>query len=448
MGRPILTPAVLLACCAGLLATAPARAEIVATLPPAAHFTDVTVTATGAVWVSRAGPGPLASGLGTVAPGGVHWTTLPIAPPFSGTGEDRVLPRSDGGIWAYLGQRYLVRSTAGGALARTRVYLGQVDAFAVHPDGSLLAAGEGSVLRRFGVDGTITPIPFTPPGPLRKDGGACPLTGAAFTSDGSFWLVDDTCKRVIQRRADGSAVRLTVHAPGTTDPDAPTQVVAAAGGGVWVQADGFPDDVVVGIGGTTGARRIALSFDFSPGRMAVAPDGTLWVADAFKCRLLRIRDGTVERLPSPFPVDGLATAADGSLWLAGWSALAHETADSLATPSARCGERSPRLSFPDVTRRATVSLRALGRAHGLRVRSTETATLTGGADVEGAETGEVLQAVGPKGTVVRFGPSMLRRIARQVKRTGRADLDLNSLEVIDVDGNRPEHPSRQVTIVR
>ena len=91
---------------AALTFAAGARADIVATLPPGSYFTDVSVASTGAVWVASSGPTRGRSAIGTVVPGGVSWTSMPIAgAPLGGTSENAVFARPDGGVWGFFGGR-------------------------------------------------------------------------------------------------------------------------------------------------------------------------------------------------------------------------------------------------------------------------------------------------------------------------------------------------------
>jgi hypothetical protein len=157
------------------------------------------------------------------------------------------------------------------------------------------------------------------------------------------------------------------------------------------------------------------------------------------CALYHLTGRTAEKLPAPFPVRAVAAAADGSLWLAGWSKLVHLPPSELSEPAGECAGSGPRVTLPDVSRRGTVSLRVLRRAGGLRVRSSRAGTLLGRLSAGGLAV-RVQQAVGPGGAVIRFPARAFDGIARRLADGKRTSVRLLEMRFLDADGNEGVNP--------
>jgi streptogramin lyase len=412
-----------LAVVAALTLAAGARADIVATLPPGSYFTDVSVAATGAVWVASSGPTRTRSAIGTVVPGGgVSWTSLPIiAAPQGGTSHNAVFARPDGGVWAFLGGRVAVRSTPTG-LARTDVFgpgeyesRGFASAFA--DGGALVAPGGDRSFVRVGLDGARTTVRYTAPG--ARGGGGCIIDFFGPAPDGTL-VVDDGCDRLLRLRADGSVVETTPLTGALGDYTSLPRVLTAPAGDEWIAND---SRMVHRVGGVV-SKVVLPDFDGFLGPWGMAPDGSVWVAESQGCDLLHITAAGVQRVPTPITAEALAVAPDGTVWLTSRGRLAHV---GPAGESGRCDQRQPTVRLTDV-KRGTVSIAALRRRHGLRVTSSEPGTMIGDVTVAGVEV-KPQQAVDRRGTTLRFSPKLLRRIAR----SGR--IEVRYLQVWDANGN-------------
>jgi streptogramin lyase len=424
-------PAVALALAFGAGA---ANADIVATLPPGSYFTDVSVAPTGAVWVASSGPTHGRSALGTVAPGGgVSWTPLRIGgAPRGGTSENAVFARPDGGVWAFFGGRVALRSTATG-LARTSVfgpgdYESRASTFA---DGSaLIVPGGDRSFVRVGIDGAKTTVRYTAPG--LPGGGGCLIDSFGPAPDGTM-LVDDGCDRILRLRQDGSVAETIPLTGPLANYNSLPRMLQGAAGDLWIAND---STIAHRVGGVVSDVALPDTNGFL-GPWALAPDGSVWVAQATGCALLRITAGGVQRVPAPITAEALAIAPDGTLWLTNRNQLAHI---GPAGERGSCDGRQPRVRLTDV-RRGRVTLAALRRRGGLRVTSSEPGTMIGAVTVAGVAV-MPQQAVGRRGTVLRFSPRLLRRIARG----GR--LEVRYLQVWDANGNGGGPSEAFVRVVR
>jgi len=409
-----------LAVVAALTLAAGARADIVATLPPGSYFTDVSVASTGAVWVASSGPTRGRSAIGTVVPGGVSWTSMPIAgAPLGGTSENAVFARPDGGVWGFFGGRVSVRSSPTG-FARTNVFSrGDYESTAgASADGSALVVPEGQEgFVRLGLDGSRTTVHYSARRPAGQSN--CAIDRIAAAPDNTL-VVDDDCHRLVRVRLDGSVVE-TIPLTGALEEwaDFP-RVVAGASGDLWIGGDSSLAHRVGGV-----ATKVALPDTHGfLGPWAPAPDGSLWIAESQGCVLTHITASGVQRVPAPITAEAMAAAPDGTVWLTNRNQLAHV---GPAGERASCDQRQPTVRLPDV-KNGTVTLAALRRRHGLRVTSSEPGSMIGAVTVAGVDV-KPQQAVDRRGTTLRFSPKLLRRIAR----SGR--IEVRYLQVWDANGN-------------
>ena len=409
-----------LAVVAALTLAAGARADIVATLPPGSYFTDVSVASAGAVWVASSGPTRGRSAIGTVVPGGVSWTSMPIAgAPLGGTSENAVFARPDGGVWGFFGGRVSVRSSPTG-FARTNVFpRGDYESTAgASADGSALVVPEGQEgFVRLGLDGSRTTVHYS----ARKPSGQsnCAIDRIAAAPDNTL-VVDDDCHRLVRVRLDGSVVE-TIPLTGALEEwaDFP-RVVAGASGDLWIGGDSSLAHRVGGVATKVALpadRRVPRAVGRRAGRLAVDRREPGLRPDAHHRGRRAAGAGADHR-----GGDGRRPGRDG---------VAHQPQPARPRRArgerGSCDQRQPTVRLPDVEN-GTVTLAALRRRHGLRVTSSEPGSMIGAVTVAGVDV-KPQQAVDRRGTTLRFSPKLLRRIAR----SGR--IEVRYLQVWDANGN-------------
>jgi len=218
-------------------------------------------------------------------------------------------------------------------------------AIAVAPDGSFYFADNGNHrIRRVGPDGIITTVAGTGAPAFSGDGGAATQaalnapTGVAVAADGSFYIADQGNHRI--RRVGPDGIITTVAGTGASgssgDGGPATQASFSSPQGVAVAPDGSlyiadtgtsrirrvgPDGIITTVAGTGApafsgdggpATQAALN---APIGVAVAPDGSFYIADQNNHRIRRVgQDGILTTVAGiggfPFGGDGgLATQA-------------------------------------------------------------------------------------------------------------------------------------------
>jgi sugar lactone lactonase YvrE len=282
----------------------------------------------------------------------------PIAPSTLGTGARRpFLSAGDGAVYRleadgravpFAGRRACAPPTDGD---RTQVCLAGIRALARHPDGALIAI-DGDAVKRIGPDGRTSTLvgpdatiaPAQPPAggaaPFRRD----PLpafAGEGLAVDASGRILFGLATEGVAAREPDGRLRLASHpdlpAPAGGPARPPMQVrglalaadgrlLATEGFAVWrIDPDGGQAERLAGEPDEPGdrdGRGEAARFRM-PGSVAVAADGTAYVADDAGLRRIG-RDGAVstagldaagEALGAcGLRPDTLAVAADGTLW--------------------------------------------------------------------------------------------------------------------------------------
>jgi uncharacterized repeat protein (TIGR01451 family) len=220
-------------------------------------------------------------------------------------------------------QGYTLRTIAGNEFSgfsgdggpATAASLGQTFGVAVAPDGSVLIADTGNGrIRRVGPDGIITTIAGTGTAGFSGDGGPATAArfngavGVALAPDGSVVIADANNHRV--RRVGPDGIITTIAGTGTAgfsgdgEPataaslSSPYGVAVAPDGGVLIADTGNsrirrvgPDGIITTIAGTgtagfsgDGGRAAAANLS-SPYGVAVAPDGSVLIADTGNSRI-------------------------------------------------------------------------------------------------------------------------------------------------------------------
>jgi hypothetical protein len=422
----------LLLCVALMAAAAPAaRADVVATVPTSTYITDLSIGPTGAVWAAAAGPTRDRSQVGLLAPGAVRWTGFPIVgQPLGGTSENRVFARPDGGAWGWLGGRFALRSTPA-SFASTAIVGkgGYVGSAAMASDGALVIGDGETTLTRVAPDGTRSTIDVKLPVP--KGQSFCDVSGVT-AAPGGVLYVDDGCDRLL-RVAPGAAPK-PIAIPESLEVGTTPDVLTGADGTLWLS-----DDDSLARSTASGFAKVALpanedgSFMYM-GPWTAAPDGSVWIANSSGCGLLHVTTAGVQVVPAPLHVLQLVAAPDGTLWMANRWRIEHVAPSALTAPKGGCDETEPTVTLPDRRKGATVSLRALQRHGGLRIRSSEPATLIGVLTAVGREV-RPQQAIGRTPSVIRFGSSLLRRLAERVAKGERTTLKLTFLQAWDAEQN-------------
>ena len=128
------------------------------------------------------------------------------------------------------------------------------------------------------------------------------FTHMARASDGAMWLADQGCVRLLRVTATGT----------TTVPlqEGPDDLAADASGGVWVSG-GLGSDQVRHVDAAGNVTSVTLPDDVFYARdIAVAPDGSAWLAFA-TCRLVRVTPaGEASTAPAPIPAAELGFDAE------------------------------------------------------------------------------------------------------------------------------------------
>jgi hypothetical protein len=161
--------------------------------------------------------------------------------------------------------------------------------------------------------------------------------------------------------------------------------------------------------------------------------------------MLHLAGVTTTSLRAPIAPVTSAVGPDGTLWLADRTQLLHLSPAEL-TSSAPCDTTDPKLSVPGATH-DEVTLRALRRAGGLRVRSSEAGTVSGDIRLAGTKRklGVVDGAIGTKSVVVTFSRATLDLLARRLADGRRTRLDLQ-LTITDNSGHAVLTAGRTISV--
>jgi streptogramin lyase len=321
---------------------------------------------------------------------------------------------ADGNAWFNTGNEVLRVDAAGGTSTVAADLI--TEQLAAGPDGTLWAVDDDELIR-FPPVGAPTRTPLRVPGCTQLHTSA--LTRA---SDGAMWFMDVLCG-LVRLAPDG---RTTVVKLG----DRATDLAADAAGGVWFASDFDWRAGHVDVNGKV--QMLATRRRWHS--VAVAPDGNAWFAGG-RCQLMRATpSGALGFVPAPIPADLIEFDPAGGQWLASPARLVHNA------PAAPCDDTPPRL---DVTPMGhvnhkgygTVSLAALRRARGFRIRVREPVTIESSLVVPEEEdpfTGLATIVEDPHGRTLRV-PISARRL-RQFARRRHVDLDL-LIDARDSEGN-------------
>lgn len=206
----------------------------------------------------------------------------------------------------------------------TQAELGVPSGLAVGPDGSVyIVESVGQRVRRVDASGIITTVAGTGTPGFSGDGGPATSAmlsdpnGVAVASDGTLYIADRSNHRI--RRVDANGIITTVAGTGAygfsgdggpatlAKLDQPFGVALGADGSLYIADEGNdrirrvgPDGIITtvagpGVGGVLGDGGPATQADLSqPWRVAVGPDGSLYIMDRFNFRVRRVgTDGII-----------------------------------------------------------------------------------------------------------------------------------------------------------
>ncbi len=161
--------------------------------------------------------------------------------------------------------------------------------------------------------------------------------------------------------------------------------------------------------------------------------------------MLHLAGTTTTSLRAPIAPVTSAVGPDGTLWLADRTQLLHLSPAEL-TSTAPCDTTDPELSVPGAAH-DKVTLRALRRAGGLRVRSSEAGTVSGFIRLAGTKRklGVVDGAIGTNGVVVTFSRATLDLLARRLADGRRTRLELQ-LTITDDSGHAVLTAGRTISV--
>jgi virginiamycin B lyase len=412
-----------------------ASANVDVRLPLGSQFNGLAVAPHGQVWVS--GEGRRAGRWGRVIRGRVQWQPSVALPGFLGA----VAPRSDGGAWLLADRATVLRLDLGGAVGTfgsLAVPFGEdypSVVTAASGDDLVVAGSRGGVLR-IAPDGRAERLGSLPPGP---NGRECLYADVAGTPDGAIALADYRCRRLLTVGPTG-AVDVVDLRPrrGRRYPGA---VLVAHDGTLWFTAVTLRGANVGGVIGHVerdGTIRQFPAVDAAAGPegFAQAPDGSVWADVSGGCAVYRVHRNRVARIRVPFPVRDIQFAPRGRVWLRGHTRLLRTTVTRLVAGlrARRCETRPPRISFPNADGPTRITLRRLRRS-GLRVRSSERATLRGDVLLgdDRVYVNEVIRRA-PGVAVLRLPAAVLDRAAAALRSGRTVNLHMNA-ELRDRSGN-------------
>jgi hypothetical protein len=275
-----------------------------------------------------------------------------------------------------------------------------------------------TVLQRIDARGTATTAPLQLPACARRPS----LGGATTAGDGSVWLADVGCDRLIRIAPDGALATVAI------DPGAQLTVLTGdrAGGAWFATANDQPGLGHADAAGTL--RRSALPEGRHVSDIALAPDGAAHLAFG-TCELGRADPGGPVRL-SPAPVNATKLAFDpaGGLWLASTSRLVHAPAPPLSRGA--CDDTPPRIRLSPALR-DSVPLERLRRGIRITVREPAVIYVSGDYGEDDHDTRIKIVRAKRGGTLVfRLPKASLRRLARI-----RDPFISLTVEVYDREGN-------------
>jgi streptogramin lyase len=409
-----------------LLGAPPALAGEAVHVRLGSSLSELIVGPDGGAWVS-VDRGRRDGAIGRAQPDGRFRTTATSESVFEGA------LGPDGNAWYQVDGAEFLRSDANGEV----IERGEEDyddpfgpTFATGPDGTLWSpTPKQDGFWHVTPDGKATKAPGGLPKPCR-DGMI--LTDMARASDGAMWLSDEGCERLIRVSPAGTTT-ITLQ----EDPD---QLAADASGGMWVSG-GLGSATVRHADATGNLTSADLPDDlFSARDIAVAPDGSAWLAFA-ECRLVRVSPaGGVTTAPAPVPAAELGFDPAGGMWLASAARLVHVAPGE---GFGRCDDRPPAVRLGPGRDGGTVSLKRLRRRGGLTVKLREPVAATAFAvyyDDEGAtaDIGDTTARIfrGPRGGTIRYRvpAKRLRRFARDLA-AGRKPFLSFAAFAQDVEGN-------------
>jgi streptogramin lyase len=404
---------------AALALAAPAHAGVVAELEFGSSFGDLVVAPDGGAWVFI--DRPEFDAVGRAEPDGRFRTAATIESGLVG----ELGP--DGTAWYSTGGLDFLRVDAGDTLSAvgTRVVQDEHYTFyAAGPDGTMWSpTPEQDGIWHIAPDGSTTKTAGVLPAPCPDGSLYLDLTRG---SDDAMWLADTNCRRLVRIGPGGSStVGLGFE---------PASLAADAAGGVWVT--GFLDaDRVAHVGASGDVATFAVPKQEVVHGIAVAPDGSAWVAVG-ACRVLRVTPaGEVTREPVPVPALDVQFDPAGGLWAMSRKRLVHLGAGEGV---GACDDRPPAVRVT----RGPISLDRLRRT-GLTVRLREPAELT--VDVSfrdsraprltpGDDVDRIVRGAHGEALRYRVPAKVLRRLARELA-AGRAPFVRLSIVAADADGN-------------
>ena len=266
-----------------------------------------------------------------------------------------------------MGGNSAFRSNPDGTLTRVTVVPGAgsfLGTATVGPDGALDVAVGASVIVRLGLDGTRTVRRYKAPG--NTDNYFVDELAAA--QDSTLWLGWFGCSYVLRLAPDD-----TISSVPALDGASVDQLAIGTDGTVWGKALPLEPRLfkITPAGRSSTSARHRPQVATSQPRL-MAPRGST-TPRAARCSTWQARPRRVcaRRSRLSRPRSGLT----GPLWLADRTQLLHLSAAEL-TSVVPCDTTDPELSVPGAAH-AKVTLRALRRARGLRVRSSEAGTVSG-----------------------------------------------------------------------